>query len=186
MAAPAVLAGPKSKSNEIEHFQRNTWSIVKNSKHTWKRHTFTITIIITSKKSNADVTFTLTANTNTNDSNTIDEIYSLKSIENYGNITARASRDALQEHAVLLQERKEAHTHNTHAHVISVLRVVSQREKENCESPDSASLKIGLERTKRLSSQKGSRHGRNRSSDLNQATLRSIRRHKRKSRTLRL
>jgi len=50
VAAPAVLAGPKSKSNKIEHFQRNTWSIVKNSKHTWKRHTFTITIIITSKK----------------------------------------------------------------------------------------------------------------------------------------
>lgn len=66
-----------------------------------------------------------------------------------------------------------------------MLRVVSQREKKEKKLRESrlylAQNWIGKDKTSLLT--KGSRHGRNRSSDLNQATLRSIRRHKRKSRT---
>ncbi|TGZ56808.1 hypothetical protein DBV15_02850 [Temnothorax longispinosus] len=61
-----------------------------------------------------------------------------------------------------------------------------EHPRKICESLDSVSHQnwIGKDKTSLLA--KGSRHGWNRSSDLNPATLRSIRRHKCKSHTLRI
>jgi len=61
----------------------------------------------------------------------------------------------------------QSNTHSTHAHVLAENRVVSQREKFARVWTTSLQNWIGKDKTSLL--MKGSRHGRNRSSNLNQA-----------------